>query len=119
VGYQPKIELKLREFEAKVDFWHMMVILAFSSVMVLIIFIPALILNDGVYGPIWVVVSMFLSIPVLLWSHGKSHDIAIWWVMRPENKRLTKENAKVLRNRIIRESEEFITECRGKNEIQS
>lgn len=34
-----------------------------------------------------------------------------------ENKRLAEQNAKVLRNRIIRESEEFIMECRGKNEI--
>ena len=117
MGYQPRSEL--REFEYKVDFWHMMVILAFSSVIVLIIFIPALILNDGVYAPIWVVTSMLISIPVLIWSHGKSNDIAIWWVMRPENKRLAEQNAKVLRNRIIRESEEFIAECRGKNEIQS
>jgi VIT1/CCC1 family predicted Fe2+/Mn2+ transporter len=117
MGYQPKS--KLRELAAKAEFLHMIIFLAFSSVAVLLIFVPALILNDGVYAPIWVVVSMFLSIPVLLWSHGKSQEIAIWWVMRPENTRLAEENAKVLRNRIIRESEEFITECRGKNEIQS
>lgn len=117
MGYQPKSEL--RELAAKAEFLFMLIFLAFSSIATLIIFVPALILNDGVYAPVWVVVSMLLSIPILLWSHGKSKDIAIWWVMRPENKRLAEQNAKVLRNRIIRESEEFITECRGKNEIQS
>lgn len=118
MGYQPKIELKLREFEAKVDFWHLMAVLILCTFVSLFVFIPSLLLEDP-YAPIWFATTTFLSLPFMIWAHPKTHDIAIWWVMRPENKRLAEQNAKVLRNRIIRESEEFIAECRGKNEIQS
>jgi hypothetical protein len=117
MGYQPRNEL--RELEEKVDFWHMMISIATSVITVALCFVPSIILPDP-YAPIWFVISTSMTIPFWVWClYGKSHEIAIWWVMRPENKRLAEENAKVLRNRIIRESEEFITECRGKNEIQS
>lgn len=117
MGYQPRNEL--RELAAKAEFWHMMVILVLCTFISFLVFIPALLMNNPDCSAVWAMSTIILSIPFLFWSHGKTRDIAVWWVMRPENKKLAEQNAKVLRNRIIRESEEFIMECRGKNEIQS
>lgn len=108
MGYQPRTASQIA---SQINTLHLVFNIIVCTIISAVVIIPLLFLRDP-FGSVWALSTISVAFPTIWIANDYCKDLAFKIGYRHIDKEMEHQKAKVAKNKMIRESEEFILACR-------